>query len=265
MKKSHLIAFSCILMLAVSGALSEAAANEDGVADVKAEQKSRLYEIDNHVAEQNQLIERSFIVMSAGVQERRSEYLAHFATLLGHYTRPEALMLRGLMEVYGGLTRVDRQVTSDRFFSQSAIGISPQKMIAGDILYAAESHIWSPTSMDNVAARLVTDMEAFEAELLQLQRRREIAIEQLARWQNHRRSQVLGAGQTAGPSQVNAAGAEIIAISYGDGKASAMIGERIVYEGQLLEGARVVRIAGDKVQFSRNGLTWTRQLGQKAF
>ena len=256
---------TCILLAGLVLAGSVFAGADGGVESRIQVQESRLEDIEAHVAEQKELIEKSYQFMLTSLQQRRVEYLERFGDSLVQYIRPEVLTLRGLMQVYGQLTRPGREVTSDRFFSQETIGVSREKAIAGDLIYAMESHIWSPTKMDNVAARLVRDMESFYAEMLQIERRKAVALAQLEQWKEERRQDVevtirdIKASAKGGDEDV------IIAISYGHGKAAAMIGEKLVYEGDTFEGAKVVKIRPTKVEFSRGGMTWTRQLGEMPF
>ena len=251
-----------VLGCAFSVACGQAADESRGLEDRVRVQEGRLDDIETYVAEQKELIENSYQFMVASLQQRRAEYLERFADSLVRYIRPEVLTLRSLMQVYGEVTRPGREVTSDRFFSQETIGLSPEKVIAGDLIYAMESHIFSSTKVDNVAARLVRDMESFYAETLQNEHRKAVALAQLAQWEEQMKQEVQTTIRDIKASSKVANADVIIAISHGRGKPSAMIGEKLVYEGDTVDGAKVVKIEPARVEFGRAGISWTRQLGQ---
>jgi len=50
----------------------------------------------------------------------------------------------------------------------------------------------------------------------------------------------------------------VTGILYSEDKPSAVIGNRIVYEGDTLHGINVVKIYKDKVEFEKNGQRWTQ-------
>jgi len=52
----------------------------------------------------------------------------------------------------------------------------------------------------------------------------------------------------------------ITGIIYAREKPSAIIGGKIVYEGDKIQDAKIVRIYKDKVEFEKNGQRWTQQL-----
>jgi len=253
-----------VLACAVSVACGQAAYEERGLEGRVRVQESRLDDIEAYVAEQKELIENSYKFMMASLNQRQLEYLEQFADSLDHYLISEVLTLTDLMQVYGGLTRVSRRVTYDRLFSEETIGVSPEKAIAGDILYVIGSHIFSPTKLDNAAARLIRDMESFYGEMLQMERRKTVSLAQLAQWEEQRKHDVQATIRDIKASAGDAGADVIIAISYGHGRPSAMIGEKLVYEGDTVDGAKVVKILPAKVEFGRAGISWSRQLGQTA-
>ncbi len=259
----HIMLFGLVMLAAGSTAWGEPAGTGPGAESRIQVQQSRLTDIEGYVAEQKQLIENSYQFMLASLDQRRNEYLDQFAGSLDQYIWPKLLSLTDLMHAYGQVGRVSRQVTSDRFFSEETIGVSPQKAIADDVLYVIGSHIMSTSNMDSVAAGVIREMESFDGERLQIEHRKEVGLLLLRQWEAQRRQEVEATIRDIKASGGKADEDVIVAISSGDGKPAAMIGEKLVYEGDTVDGAKVLKILPTKVEFSRAGMTWTRQLGER--
>jgi hypothetical protein len=260
---THILLAGLLLITAAPTAWAQSAVPDSGQESRIKVQQSRLNDIDAHVAEQKQLIENSYQFMLGSLDQRQNEYLDQFAASLSQYIWPKLLSLTDLMHAYGQVGRVSREVTSDRFFSQETTGVSPEKAIADDVLYVIGSHIMSSSNMDNVAATVIRNMESFDAERLQIEHRKEVSLLLLSQWEEQRRQEVQATIRDIKTSTGGADENVIIAISYGHGKPTAMIGEKLVYEGDTVDGAKVTKILPTKVEFSMAGTTWTRQLGEK--
>ncbi|MHC4426232.1 MAG: hypothetical protein ACYSYV_09060 [Planctomycetota bacterium] len=56
----------------------------------------------------------------------------------------------------------------------------------------------------------------------------------------------------------------VTAIFYSEGNPSAVIGdERTVRETDMIHGAKVVKIYGDKVEFEKDGRSWTQKVRER--
>lgn len=56
----------------------------------------------------------------------------------------------------------------------------------------------------------------------------------------------------------------VTAIFYSEGNPSAVIGdEKTVHETDMIHGAKIVKIRGDKVEFERNGRSWTQKVRER--
>ncbi len=54
----------------------------------------------------------------------------------------------------------------------------------------------------------------------------------------------------------------VTSIVYSEENASAMVSDRIVYEGDIIDGYKVVKIHRDKVEFEKNGKVFTKQVNK---
>ena len=54
----------------------------------------------------------------------------------------------------------------------------------------------------------------------------------------------------------------LTSIVYGEENASAMVSNRIVHEGDMVDGYKVVKIYRDKVEFEKNGKIFTKQVSK---
>jgi hypothetical protein len=54
----------------------------------------------------------------------------------------------------------------------------------------------------------------------------------------------------------------LTSIVYGEENASAMVSNRIVHEGDMVDGYKVVKIYRDKVEFEKNGKIFTKQVNK---
>ncbi len=54
----------------------------------------------------------------------------------------------------------------------------------------------------------------------------------------------------------------VTSIVYSEENASAMVSNRIVYEGDMIDGYKVVKIHRDKVEFEKNGKIFTKQVNK---
>ena len=52
------------------------------------------------------------------------------------------------------------------------------------------------------------------------------------------------------------------AIIYYNGKFTAMVDNKIVHEGDRIEGIEILKIHADKIQFKKNRSRWTQKLGE---
>jgi hypothetical protein len=57
---------------------------------------------------------------------------------------------------------------------------------------------------------------------------------------------------------------EVTAIMYSDDKPTAIVGDRLVHDGDIVCGVRVVRIHKDMVEFEKNGKAWSQLLYEMA-
>lgn len=56
---------------------------------------------------------------------------------------------------------------------------------------------------------------------------------------------------------------QVTGIIYSDDKPSAVIGNSLVHEGDILYGVEIVKINFNNVEFERNGLAWSQRLREK--
>jgi len=57
---------------------------------------------------------------------------------------------------------------------------------------------------------------------------------------------------------------EVTAIMYSDDKPTAIVGDRLVHDGDIVRGVRVVRIHRNMVEFEKNGKAWSQMLYEMA-
>ncbi len=55
----------------------------------------------------------------------------------------------------------------------------------------------------------------------------------------------------------------VTGIMYAEEKPSAVVGDKIVYEGDIVDGVKVVKIYRDKVEFEKKGKRWTQGVQEK--
>jgi hypothetical protein len=54
----------------------------------------------------------------------------------------------------------------------------------------------------------------------------------------------------------------LTSIVYSEGNASAIVSDRVVHEGDMIDGYKVVKIHRDKVEFEKNGKIFTKQVNR---
>lgn len=54
----------------------------------------------------------------------------------------------------------------------------------------------------------------------------------------------------------------VTGILFSDDRPAAVVGSQVLYEGDIKQGVKVVRIFKDRVQFDKNGLVWTQTVRQ---
>jgi hypothetical protein len=54
----------------------------------------------------------------------------------------------------------------------------------------------------------------------------------------------------------------VTAIVYGEENASAIVSGKVVREGDVIEGCKIVKIHEDKVEFEKKGKTFTKKIGE---
>lgn len=69
-----------------------------------------------------------------------------------------------------------------------------------------------------------------------------------------------GQGEDTTAAQIRAGVVNVRDIVYSEDKASALIGNRIVYAGSKIDGVTIVKINRDSVEFESNGETWVQRL-----
>lgn len=55
----------------------------------------------------------------------------------------------------------------------------------------------------------------------------------------------------------------VTGIMYAEEKPSAVVGYEIVYEGDIINGVKVIKIHGDKVEFEKKRKKWTQRVQEK--
>lgn len=81
-----------------------------------------------------------------------------------------------------------------------------------------------------------------------------ITTADIAEWR-----QILAAGMPLKPVSTQGL---VTGIFYNPPNSSALIGGQIVYEGTTIHGVKVVKIHPDKIEFEKNGTSWTQRIEQ---
>jgi type II secretory pathway component PulC len=68
----------------------------------------------------------------------------------------------------------------------------------------------------------------------------------------------------AEPVKAEAGHVELTGILYSQDNPAAVIGSKIVHEGDVVDGVKVVKINKNAVEFEKNGVKWTQQAAASA-
>jgi hypothetical protein len=120
----------------------------------------------------------------------------------------------------------------------------------------------APKLMAIAEKRLVKDenraLRGYTAAQVQLEQEREYALNvQLPAFQEQLRNNVLN------PPQPPAEGT-VSGVVYSDDMATAVIGTKIVHQGEKTGDIKVVKISSEGVEFEKNGHKWTQKIGEAA-
>ena len=101
-------------------------------------------------------------------------------------------------------------------------------------------------------------LRGYSAAQVQLEAEKEYALNvQLPAFREQLRNNVLN------PPQAPANGT-VSGIVYSDDMASAVIGTKIVRQGEKIDDIKVVKINSEGVEFEKNGRRWTQKIGEAA-
>jgi len=119
----------------------------------------------------------------------------------------------------------------------------------------------------NVQARgLLRQMRMLKMSAQELKKNKEAELQRLDEWQKQARGDVRKVIDDLKSVADEPALGMVGAVSYGSEKRFVMIEgaeNDIVYEGQVVDGVRVVEISEKTVEFSKAGLTWTQEVGEQ--
>jgi hypothetical protein len=226
-------------------------------------QRKRFDKIEEFVSERKKLIQTSFAFNARSVQNREIDYLRRLERSSYNIFLDEKLALIGLIKVYTDLLFTDTLLMSDKYFSSATESFSTHKDISHKLISVLKKP--RPGSyMEKTARILVKDMEAFQEELRKLERRRDISLKELAKWEKFQReniSQIIHF--ITNPSEKSNYGV-IQVICYEKENPFIMINDNIVYQEHSIDNVKIVRIGPEKVEFKKNGKSWIQNIGEPA-
>jgi hypothetical protein len=117
------------------------------------------------------------------------------------------------------------------------------------------------------ARKVLTVMEELRSALSRHQRQRESELAKLEQWEKELKEDVFRVMRYIKSLPQTPKRGVLSAIAYGEDKSLAMVDEKIVYEGDRIQGIKIMKIRIDRVEFEKNGKVWTQKLGeaQEAF
>ncbi len=226
-------------------------------------QSKRLDEIEEFVSEREKLIEKSFSFNARSVLNREIDYLRRLERLSYKLFLDNKLALIGLIEVYTDLLSTDTLLVPDRYFSSATESFSTHKEISHKLISVLKKP--RPGSyMEKTARKLVKDMEAFQEELRKLERRRDISLTELAKWEKFQRENISQIIRSIGNSSEKSNFGVIQVIGYEKEKPFIMINDNIVYQEHSIDNVKIVRIEPEKVEFKKKGISWIQNIGAPA-
>ena len=173
------------------------------------------------------------------------------------------LPLIGLIEVYTDLLSTDTLLMPDRYFSSATESFSTHKDISHKLISVLKKP--RPGSyMEKTARKLVKDMEAFQEELRKLEKRRDISLTELAKWEKFQRENISQIIRFIANSSTKPNFGVIQVIGYEKEKPFIMINDNIVYQEHSIDNVKIVSIEPEKVEFKKKGKSWIQNIGAPA-
>ena len=243
-------------------------------------QKGRLVDIDTVVQRERELIESGFykrighLRADARLEARDLEpaekiLWTEFFKMTFGVNYPEAYFEKVLLQINELPFAVDESVEFRRALKEEYFQDEAEKfLLSREAHQALRSIVDDPTvRKDSLiwkeAFKLLELSEQYQIKLEKYESARQSRLEQLENWANSLRDDINASAEKQKAAEpAEQAETVIEAIIYGE-KPLAMVGGKIVYEGDKIEGLTVAEIRTESIEFSSDGASIVKKVGQQ--
>lgn len=282
MKASNwMVAGLFVLSCAAAASSEETTSTDLAVSERIRIQEQRLPEIERIAAQEREQIEQWYATRPTALAQEKARWAAaHLSLPLRTLWTEFAKMHRGQPYAEGYFDAADygfpisfdaavlRYTMEEEYFVSEMANLLLSEDFRQKLTQIANEY-WQIPLLRDEAARLLTWMEHVHVELTmelgQLEKQRDVELDAVSQWEQDLQEQVRGILEYLKESEGRKTEPGVVeAIGYGPqgGYFCTVEGvEEILRPGDMARGVRVVSIDPEKVEFAKNGTTWTQGLG----
>jgi hypothetical protein len=274
------------VLLAATDSQAAAKQNHDSVDWGMKNQEKRLREIEQEVSQRRSDIEdwyrNELNELRQSAEKRAKELLTdadrifwiEFMRMNTHKPYADAYFINRSPEEYyfvRGPLLFDRKARELRKAMMDTYSIATTATFlmdpeAYEPVATIENNLNYPLLIRNKVPRILAIMRQLACELKDIQRRKEISLARLERWEDDEKAAVYREATRVKRQPAKPELGVVSAICHEPSAAFVMIegiDENIVYEGDQISDIRVVKIYIDRVEFEKNGRKWVQKIGAK--